>query len=148
LPDNAILLLSSFSSSHATYEAIGEEAWRGILPDTPENRARISTTSSGELSKTPPGKELPKATARQIAQQVLADHANYTGYSGKYKFSVIQRRPFGWFFGVNVLDERGEISFVRDLTIQVNDEGEVVSYRNSMFGSSWSASEWDAIPNL
>ena len=127
---------------------IGKEAWRGILPDTPENRSRISAMSSEEISQTPRGKELPEATARQIAQQALADHADYTGYSGEYKLSTIKRLPFGWFFGIYVLDKRGQIPFVRDLTLQVNDEGEVVSFKHSLFGSSWSASEWDAIPAL
>ena len=142
LPESAILLLYQYSTNASVYAPLGREAWRGILPDTPENRARIQAASPEELSATTPGDELSEADALQIAQQALADHSDYVGYSGKHKITTIRRMPFGWFFGVDVLDERGGESVVEEFTIQINDEGELVTIYHLPFKSLKSADQW------
>jgi hypothetical protein len=148
LPTNAILVLTHMEGTRANYDPVGGEAWRGILPDTLETRARIESLTDEELSRTPTGKEIPETAARQIALNKLEILNDYTGFSGKYKFSTAERKPFGWFFWVYVLDERESPASVISVMVSISDEGEVVACWINGFGSDYAASEWDSIPEL
>ena len=148
LPTNAILIIAHNKGTRANYDPIGCEAWRGILPDTPDNRANIEALTDEELSRTPTGHEITEATARKIALSKLESLQNYTGFSGKYKFTTAEREPFGWSFYVHVLDERKSPASVNGVMVQISDDGEVVTCRINGFDSSWVANEWDSIPEL
>ena len=148
LPTNAILIVTFWEGSSANYKPIGEEAWRGILPDTQETRATIEVLTAAEISQTPSGRELPEAAARQIALNKIETLNDYTGFSGKHKFSAVKREPFGWFFAVSVLDERQPRASVNTIMVRISDEGEVVSCRLDPFGSLYTASEWDSVPSI
>ena len=148
LPTNAILIVTFWDGSTANYKPIGNEAWRGILPDTPENRVKIESMSLGELSETLSGRELPEAAARQVALNKIEELHDYTGFSRNYKFSASKRNPFGWFFSITVLDERNRIPVVNTIMVEIGDDGDVVYCRLDPFGALYTAAEWDSIPSV
>ena len=143
LPQDAILILSSYTSAHDTYEPIGGEAWRGILPDTQANRKRIVESPLQTMARTPQGGDLPEAAARRIAEQALKNNNDHTPH---IKLNPVKRGAFGWFIHAYVLDDRSGHTQIREFSIRVSDEGEVTSYMPSLFQAYPDASAWTNIP--
>jgi hypothetical protein len=138
LPENAILLLETRSGEASspivdgTASAAGDEAGRGILPDTPANLERIMGVPIEELSKSPPEQMISRADAIVAANQALIERGEY---ADKMAYTT-RRMNFGWFVGPYKLvkdakeDERETDSWTvgNVCGIYVSDSGQVLKY--------------------
>src|SRR5262249_32649642 len=81
LPHEAILLLSRpVGGSPPIWHAVGEDASRGILLDTPAGRLRIASLADARILDSPKDERLPRYKAEQIVRGYLrskgvGDHA-------------------------------------------------------------------------
>ena len=118
LPTEAVLLLES-RSSKAPFYAIGKDPALGILPDTPENRARAKSLTEEEMQRgTPVEKQISEDAARVVAEQYLAQ-MNLSG-RGVLKLG---RSPYGWMGG-------WQSDIFRPILLFVGDDGEIKSARH------------------
>lgn len=138
LPETAILLLETRSGEAAapivddTVSAAGDEAGRGILPDTPENLERITRASIEELSKTSPELKISRADAIVAANQALIERGEYA----ENLAYTTRRMNYGWFVGPYKMekdaknDERETDSWTVESVsgIYVSDTGQVLKY--------------------
>lgn len=147
LPTQAILLLTA-DSLPGRYSPLGEEASRGILPDTLENRSRIGKLSDEELAQSPSEHQLPPQEAVQLAHLALKRYSDYTGYGGQSRLVNMHRKPFGWFLSLAVLDQRPPHPSVIPLAAHVSDDGRVVNLSKLLFAGPWSPDEWHSMAGV
>jgi len=142
LPKQAILVLhlSSWHQTYAeaaqfvsgfdgdaftirTYDALQNDARKGILPDTLENRQKIAAISLQELAQTPRQEQISKARAIEIATVMLrADPESKVGETYKFKTN---RYPYGWELFCDIINSNGGQNLGGFCLIYVGDDGEI-----------------------
>ncbi len=126
LPADAILLVTKMFGLKSTYIALGYEGWRGILADTPENRARILGSSSDALSRTPKENMLEETQALDLTKRIVSARDG----GGVIVDSINIRMPFGWHFLARCAAPGTEpIGPYYRRRIYINDSGDVVLYK-------------------
>lgn len=149
LPERSILILaSSFGEPQIEEDAdsLGGEAWRGILPDTPENRELIRKIPIAEFEQNRPENHLPKEKAISLAQHYLSQQDRLTkGQS----LLVAARKPFGWrVFSFLAFDESCR-HYILTCTVHVSDTGDVLGDIGAFDPPGFTAeelAEWDIKP--
>ncbi len=92
LPVEAVLILGSRFKEGPPYSALGADPAVGILPDTPENRARARSLTEEDMNRgNPAEKQISETKARSVVEQFLAEK-NLLG-RGILEF---WRSPYGW----------------------------------------------------
>lgn len=123
LPQNAILILQSPAGNKPPpdgwYLALGGDAYRGILPDTTENRRRIEGIRLADLSVNSRSGQLPRHQAISIARV----HANRLyEFPARNRCSAVRSEfGYGWF----VLFEWGRGEPGSSITLIVGDDGKM-----------------------
>lgn len=128
LPQSAILILMSVGG--VAYEAIGNEAWRGILPYSEEKWEELRNTPLDEISRTPPGKEFPLSDAIRLVQQAWSAKDEFGNDDlANCKYQAV-RTNFGWY--ILLLHPTDDPREYMPMTIHyVSDEGVILSESTS-----------------
>jgi len=121
LATNAILILQSPTRKEPPpdewYMALGCDAYRGILPDTPGNRRWIKSIRPADLAVNIPARQLPRHEALRIAQEEA--HALFELPEDAKCSAVRSKYGYGWF----VLFEWGNGEPDSQLTLIIGDDG-------------------------
>jgi len=107
---------------HDSYYAFQNDARKGILLDTPANRATVSQWSLNYLSHTPPGQEITKVKAIEIATNMLRAETKVADEI--YKFTA-KRYAYGWHLGCTMVKADGSQQVGHFCAILVGDDGEI-----------------------
>jgi hypothetical protein len=99
LPKKAILILKPEESinhqiSAEYFFALGKDGYRGILPDTAENRRRIADLRLPQLIGTPESDWLPREKAYDIVREAVMTRFGNPDGSAFHFFA--DRYDFGW----------------------------------------------------
>lgn len=139
LPQKAILILhlSSWDQTYAEaklfvsgadgdefairkYDALQNDARKGILPDTSENRREAETLCLEKIAQTPQKDRVSEVRALEIARASLrADPDSKAGETYRFKTS---RHPYGWRLYCDILNPNGSQNVGSFCTIYVGDD--------------------------
>ena len=101
-----------------TYDALGGDAYRGILVDNPRNRERILSVNIPDIGANPSHKWLPEADAERLAKQALL---HQWGIAGNARTRSIRRSENG--YGWVLVCSRG--TSLEHFIVYVGDDGVV-----------------------
>ncbi len=123
LPREAILLLSRPSAvSPPTWHAVGGDASRGILPDTPAARARTAALPDACILDAPRKERLSRSRAEEIARDYL-----WARGIGPAHFKLkLRRAEFGWEGTASIVDERGDPVVGGESDFGIRDSGDIL----------------------
>jgi hypothetical protein len=113
---------------YSSYYPLGGDAYRGILPDTPENRKRIARLSVKELAENPRDKWLAKEQAVAIANKHLESEFEKERRRGCTLEIEEPKRSlggYGWFMSFKVHEPDGGVAIGHWGGISVGDDAKV-----------------------
>jgi len=129
LPSEAILLLSHpLAVSPPIWHAVGEDASRGILPDTPDTRWRIASLADARVLDSPKTQWLPRAEAEKI----VCDYLRAEGIDISRMRLDLRRGQFGWKGSVTFPDEQGRVDYGGESYLGVRDRGDILYWTKGL----------------
>lgn len=129
LPREAILLLSRpIAVSPPIWHAVGGDASRGILPDTPSDRQRVASLADTRMLDSPRAEWLPRAKAEQIAR----DYLRTAGFDLTRLRMSFRRAEFGWDGSVSFPDEQGRVAFGGESYFGIRDRGDILYWMKGL----------------
>ena len=127
LPRAALLLLSR-PLAPAIWHAVGEDATHGILPDTPDSRARVASLSDDRILDAPQREWLP----RPEAERIIADYLRAHGVDIARMRLHVRRGEFGWRASVDFPDAQGRLAVGGESYLGVRDSGDVLFWSKGL----------------
>ena len=138
LPDKALLILQHkfYEDGHIQipgkiqsnvqllqryYDALGGDAYRGILPDTPGNEAMIAARSLESLSQNSWWQRIPRRRALKIAEQAIK--AREGAHVGERLEISAMRESYGWWISAYYVLPNGHSITGGDINITIGDDG-------------------------
>jgi hypothetical protein len=123
LPQEAILILSRpLAVSPPIWHAIGGDASRGILPDTPTGRTHIASLADARVLDCPKAERL----SRSRAEQIVRDHLRTGGVDLARMKLHLRRAEFGWTGSVSFPDEQGLVPIGGESYVGIRDCGDIL----------------------
>jgi hypothetical protein len=127
LPSKALLLLSR-PLAPAIWYAVGEDAARGILLDTPDARIRVASLADDRILDNPKSDWLPRADAERI----IADRLRAEGLDVTRMRLGLRRGEFGWRASVSFPDAQGRIPVGGESYLGVRDSGDILYWSKGL----------------
>ena len=127
LPRDALLLLSR-PLAPAIWHAVGGDATHGILPDTPDSRARVASLADDRLLDAPKTEWLP----RPKAERIIADYLRAQGVDVARMRLHLRRGEFGWRASVDFPDAQGQVAVGGESYLGVRDSGDVLYWSKGL----------------
>ncbi len=129
LPEQAILLLSRpLAISPPIWHAVGGDASRGILPDTPANRHQIASLANTRILDSPRGERLP----RPKAEQIVRDYLRTQSIDVARARLELSRGEFGWKAYIVWPDEQGQVACGGWSLLGIRDTGDILYWNKGL----------------
>jgi len=129
LPREAVLLLSRpLALSPPIWHAVGEDASRGILPDTSDVRSGIVSLADARILDSPRKLWLPQTEAEKI----IGGYLQAEGIDISRVRLNLRRGEFGWRASVHVPDPQGREMIGDESYVGVRDNGDILYWTKGL----------------